>query len=349
MGNLNDYLMETALVIADDGSLPWGEFEGKTIVITGATGLVCSQLVRVFLARNSKYRSNISLILPVRNIEKAKLMFDELPSITYLKWELGLSLDGIEKAGYFVHGACGTSSKAFQQKPASTISQIVSGGEETLKTASELNIKKYVFLSTMEVYGEVEDVAREDNLGKLDPMVVRNSYPEAKRLVECLCASAYSECGVAAVVLRLAQTFGQGVPKNDGRVFAEFGRQALKGENIVLLSDGLKKNPYLSVNDATRAIIVSLVRGVPGEAYNAANEGSYCSIREMAEMVLEQFGTSVAKVLRAFDPAREATFRKSSDLKLDTTKLTSLGWAPQDSLSDMYLAMIHAWSYKENE
>lgn len=349
MGSLNDSLMETAINVAKDGSLPWESFRGKTIVVTGATGLVCSQLVRVFLARNNSFSLGSKLILPVRNIEKAKVMFNGYSGIKFIKWELGLPLEGIDEADFFVHGACGTSSKAFQQNPASTISQIVSGGEATLSVAAELGVEKYVFLSTMEVYGEVEGVASEDNLGKLDPMVVRNSYPEAKRLVECLCASAYSECGVPAVVLRLAQTFGQGVPQNDGRVFAEFGRQALKGENIVLLSDGLKKNSYLSVNDASRAIITSLAQGKPGEAYNAANEDSYCSIKEMAEMVLEQFGASNTKVVREFDAAREATFRKSSDLKLDTTKIKSLGWVPQDSLLDMYSAMIRVWGYEADE
>ena len=188
MGSLADYLSETALEVASEDSLPWDYFKGKTIVVTGSTGLVCSQLVRVFLARNSAFSLGAHLVLPVRNIEKAKAMFDERSDVTFTEWELGLPLEGIDQADFFVHGACGTSSKSFQEKPATTISQIVSGGEETLKVASRLEVEKYIFLSTMEVYGEVDGVATEDNLGKLDSMVVRNSYPEAKKLVECLCA-----------------------------------------------------------------------------------------------------------------------------------------------------------------
>lgn len=343
MGSLADYLSETALEVASEDSLPWDYFNGKTIVVTGSTGLVCSQLVRVFLARNSTFSLGARLVLPVRNIEKAKTMFGECSDATFTEWELGLPLEDIDQADFFVHGACGTSSKSFQEKPATTISQIVSGGEETLKVASRLEVEKYIFLSTMEVYGEVDGVATEDNLGKLDSMVVRNSYPEAKKLVECLCASAWVEAGAKTVVLRLAQTFGQGVLRNDGRVFAEFGRQAKAGKDITLLSDGSKRNPYLSVNDATRAIVVALAKAEPGQAYNVANESSYCSIKEMAELVLREFGSKEARVLFSSDPKRLATFRKSSNLKLDTKKMQSLGWNAQDSLVDMYTAMINCW------
>ena len=233
------------------------------------------------------------------------------------------------------------------ETPATTIMQIVNGGESVLNYSASSHAEKVLFLSTMEVYGETQGVATEDNLGKLDPMVVRNSYPEAKRLVECLCASYAAEYGLPSVVMRLAQTFGEGVNANDMRVFADFGRHAIEGQDIVLLSDGLKRNGYLSVDDAVRAIIFALVKGESGQAYNAVNEDAYCSIKEMAELVLREFGAQGAQVRREYDPEREATFRKSSDLRLDSTKLKNLGWEPKDDLTDMYRAMIDCWNAHE--
>ena len=343
MAPLNDYLNNTAERFAKNTPFDWNSIAGKRIAITGATGLIGSQLVRSIMAANRLFNSNISLILPVRNIDKAVGFFGSPNEISYIQWSLGENLIFPQPVDYVIHAACGTSSKSFTLEPATTISQIVNGGEETLKAAVDAKAQRYLFLSTMEVYGEVDGLATEDNLGKLDPMVVRNSYPEAKRLVECLVASYAVQHGLSSSVLRLAQTFGQGVVKEDMRVFADFGRHAISGDDIVLLSDGLKRNGYLAIDDAVSAILTVLLKGKTGEAYNAVNQNTYCSIKEMAEMVLAHFGTKDASLRREFDPEREATFRKSSDLKLDTSKLQALGWAPSESLLDMYQMMIDGW------
>ncbi|MGO4934714.1 MULTISPECIES: NAD-dependent epimerase/dehydratase family protein [unclassified Collinsella] len=344
MAAVDGYLFDRAAKIAAEVDLPWAELDGKTVLVTGSTGLIGSQIVRTLLSRNDRVDAGINVVLPVRNTKKAQALFGDRSDVSVLEWSLGDELVGSEHVDYVAHAACGTSSKSFLETPATTIMQIVHGGEAVLRYACSVDAKKVLFLSTMEVYGEVEGVATEDNLGKLDPMVVRNSYPEAKRLVECLCASYATEHGVPSVVMRLAQTFGEGVHPDDMRVFADFGRHAIEGKDIVLLSDGLKRNGYLSVDDSVRAILIALVKGKPGEAYNAVNEDAYCSIREMAQLVLDQFGAEGAQVRREFDPEREATFRKASDLMLDSSKLKALGWKPYDSLSDMYRAMIDCWS-----
>ena len=343
MAAVDEYLFDRAAQIATQANLPWADLDGKTVLVTGSTGLIGSQIVRTLLSRNDRVDAGINMVLPVRNIKKAQALFGDRSDVSVLEWSLGDELVGSEHVDYVVHAACGTSSKSFLETPATTIMQIVHGGEAVLRYASSVDAKKVLFLSTMEVYGEVEGVATEDNLGKLDPMVVRNSYPEAKRLVECLCASYATEHGVPSVVMRLAQTFGEGVHPDDMRVFADFGRHAIEGKDIVLLTDGLKRNGYLSVDDSVRAILIALVNGQSGEAYNAVNEDAYCSIREMAQLVLDQFGAEGTQVRREFDPEREATFRKASDLKLDSSKLKALGWEPCDSLSDMYSAMIDCW------
>ena len=348
MAEVNKYLFETANSLAGDKDVPFYVFDGKRVVITGSTGLIGCQLVRVLLCRNEAESANIELVLPVRNLAKAEKQFGNQNCISYIQWSLGekLLIDG--KADFFIHAACSTSSKDFSLLPASTIIQITSGGIETIRCANKLNVEKYLFLSTMEVYGGIQGSASEDKLGSIDPMVARNSYPEAKRLVECLCASFSKEFGLSTTVLRLAQTFGQGVNPSDMRVFADFARGAISGRGITLLSDGEKRNSYLSVDDAIRAIAFLLASGESGEAYNAANPETYCSIREMAELVLENFGTHGAVVKREFDPERESMFRKSEDLCLSTIKLESLGWKPNDTLVDMYGKMIECWSFNSN-
>lgn len=343
MAAVDDILMGYASKLASDGELPWDRLRGSKIVVTGSTGLIGSAFVRAVIRANDTLDCGIKLMLPVRSLAKASSMFGVRDYIVLFPWQLGDVLPEFDGVDFFIHAACGTSSRGFFEQPASTIMQIITGGERTLASAKKEGALKYIFLSTMEVYGEVEGVVSEGSFGCLDPMIVRNSYPEAKRLVECMCASYWHEFDVPTVVLRLAQTFGQGVDYNDTRVFAEFGRSAVKGEDIVLLSDGKKKNPYLSVDDAVRAILFALVYGNSGQAYNAANEDTYCSVLDMASMVIQEFGVQGARVRREFDQMRAATFRKASNLELSSEKLRALGWIPHDSLKDAYSAMIACW------
>lgn len=344
MGLDRNYLFESAQVLAAREDIPWDSFCAKKIVITGSTGLIGSQLVRVFLARNDYFHACNQLILPVRNISKAAYMFGNRSELSFIEWNLDSSKLNIGSCDFFIHAACGTSSKNFLENPVSTILSIANGGKVTLQSALDAGATKYLFLSTMEIYGEVSGITAEADLGCLDPMIVRNSYPEAKRLVECLCSSYCSEYELPTVVLRLAQTFGQGVPFEDSRVFAEFGRHAVRGEDIILFSDGTSKSVYLSVDDAICAILFGLAYGEPGNAYNAGNDSTYCTIKEMAEMVLREFGVREATIKQKIDKYREATFRKSADLHLDCSKLIKLGWTPKDDLVSMYQSMIDSWS-----
>ena len=93
-----------------------------------------------------------------------------------------------------------------------------------------------VYLSSLEVYGTPEkdaDLITENDYGYIEPLSVRSSYSEGKRMVECLCASYAHEYSVPVKIARLSQTFGPGVAYEDGRVFAEFARCALEQRDIV--------------------------------------------------------------------------------------------------------------------
>lgn len=343
MGLNANYLISSASALSQRDDLPWEIFGHASVVITGSTGLIGSQFVRVLLSRNDQFDSGISLILPVRNRDKAVSFFGNRAEIEYIDWNLNETLSLQKKIDFFIHAACDTSSNRFLNNPVETLFSIVDGVKHTLQAALDSSAKKYLFLSTMEIYGEISDAVAEKDFGNLDPMVSRNSYPEAKRLAECLCASYASEYELQTIILRLAQTFGQGVSKDDNRVFAEFGRHAIAGEDIVLYSDGTKKNMYLSVDDAITAIIFGLAKGKSGNAYNVANEATYCSINEMGNLVLEEFGKKGAVVRREFNQEREASFRKSSNLALDCSKMKALGWEARDSLTSMYDLMLKCW------
>lgn len=172
-------------------------------------------------------------------------------------------------------------------------------------------------------------------------MSVRSCYPEAKRLCEALCASYADEYRVPAKVIRLAQTFGPGVPENDNRVFAEFIRCAKNKQDIILQTAGSSKRCYLYTADAVTAILVILLNGESGEAYNAANENTYCSIKDMANLVKNEIcNEKIEIIFETNNIKRIKTFMPQMDMKLSIGKLKKLGWIYSVGLKDMYLRTI---------
>lgn len=322
--------------------IDWQKFDNKTVFVTGATGLIGYTLVSALLYRNLKYKSNIKIIALVRNITKAKEKFaEQLKQNLNLKFVVGdvENLPPInEEIDFIIHGANPTASNYFVENPVETIKTAVWGTNNILNLAKEKNIAGLVYLSSMEVYGapHTDDLIDESQGTTIDTMSVRSCYPEAKRLCEALCASYAEEYKVPTKVVRLAQTFGPGIDKNDNRVFAEFLRCAIKKQDIVLQTEGTSKRCYLYTADAVTAILTVLLNGKAGEAYNAANKNTYCSIMEMAELVAHELTNDEIKVVIKVDENSKRKFTPTHKLNLDVSKLEGLGWRATRSLVEMY-------------
>lgn len=321
--------------------------DGSRVLVSGATGLIGKYLVR-FLAQYC----NCTVFAVVRQLDKAYGLWGDLgDQVQYI----GTDITKLEAADcsvdYMVHGASMTSSKAFSSRPVETIYTSVEGTRRMLEFARKNPVKGFLFLSSMEVYGTplTDDKIHEFHGTDLDTMSPRTSYPESKRLCENLCSAYFSEYQVPARVLRLTQTFGPGVAYEDPRVFAEFARCAMEGKDIVLHTKGETKRNYLYLADACTAILTVLTKGVNGEAYNGANEETYCTIRDMAQLVASQCGKPGMRVWVEVEEEAEEKFGYAPVLKmnLDTSKLRGLGWKPETGLADMYRRMIRCMEGKE--
>ena len=178
----------------------------------------------------------------------------------------------------------------------------------------------------------------------LDPdILIEQAIPAGKRMVECLCASYASEYGVPVKVVRLSQTFGAGVAYLDGRVFAQFARSAIEGTDIVLKTKGETLRNYCYTADAVTALLLVLVKGAVGEAYNVANKDTAISIADMAHLVCEKFSGGRSKVV--FDIAEDATklgYNPVVKICLDTAKLEALGWKAEFGLEEMFRRTIES-------
>lgn len=247
---------------------------------------------------------------------------------------------------FVVHGASPTSSKFFVTNPVETILAAIRGTRHVLEFARDKGVRGMVYLSSLEVYGTPEEGRewiKETDYGYLDPLCVRSSYSEGKRMVECLCVSFAKEYGVPVRMARLSQTFGAGVDYADGRVFAEFARCAVEGRDIVLHTQGNTVRSYCYAKDAVAAILYVLLKGESGEAYNVTNMDTAVSIREMAELVSGLYPDKPVAV-RVEIPEDVASFGYNPEMviRLDSTKLQGLGWKATVGLDEMFRRMIES-------
>ena len=311
---------------------------GNRYFITGGTGLIGKSLVR----KLSEEGENLTLL--VRDREKALSLFGDLLGVELLVGDLANFEEPAGDYDYIIHGAADTSSRHFVERPAEIITGALEGTEKMLELARKKQVKAFVFLSSMEVYGTPSTDERIGELHStdLDTMSVRSSYPESKRMCENLCAAYYSQYQVPAKVIRMTQTFGKGVNYDDSRVFAEFARCVIEKRDIVLHSRGETKRSYLAVSDAVEAILTVLKSGNPGEAYNAANESTYCSILEMANLAAGLCEVPISVRIEGISEKESMAmgYAPTLHMNLDTSKLQSLGWKPQKGLTEMYEEMI---------
>lgn len=317
----------------------------KTVLVTGATGLIGQNIVKTLLKASDELGGSIRILAIVRNMEKAKKIFsDSWGKIHFIVCDITNPINIDVHVHYIIHAASETASKFFVDKPVETIRTAVLGTYNTLILAKEKKVDKYVYLSTMEVYGfpSTDEKINETHGTNLDTTSVRSCYPESKRLCENLCVSFMKEWNIPVNIVRLTQTFGPGVSYNDGRVFAEFARCVIEKKNIVLHTTGETKRSYLYTQDAVHAILMVMTKGEPGQAYNAANESTYCSIREMAELVAEKCADGCIQVFVEGEAGSTVNFGYAPKLcmNLDVSKLRMLGWSPTCNLENMFKKMI---------
>jgi len=283
------------------------EFKEKTFFISGASGMLGQALCKELLKINCKI------------ITKPHKLLCTNKKITIK-----------EKIDYIVHAAAPTDSRFFVENPVETIDAIYLSTKNTLELAKEHNVKGYLFLSSLEVYGIPTKMnVFETDGGYIDQTNVRSSYSESKRLAECLCASYAKEFGVKAKIARLAQCFGEKIAKNDNRVFAEFAKAAKNGKPIILKTKGKTVRNYCSIQDAINAMFVILAKGKNGEAYNVANKNSTCSIFELAKMFSKNVAFDIA------ENVEKLGYAPVVKIALNSEKLEHLGWQAKISLDEM--------------
>ena len=310
-------------------------------LITGATGLIGSTLVRCLLALNK----DIQITCPIRNLKKVKAIYgEEVETIRFIECDLLTYLNKLtEEDGfkYIIHCASPTSGKYMTEHPVDTYMLAIDSTRAILEYARKVQTD-IVYVSSLEYYGQnFDDTMITENMqGFVNSTDSRSSYPLGKRAAEYLCVAYAKQFDVNVKVARLTQTFGAGVSADDNRVFAQFARSVIEGKNIVMHTKGESAKPYCYTIDCVSAILYIILKGEKGEAYNVANQETYISIKDMANFLCTHFNPQL-KVIIEEHP--EMGYAPVTKLNLSTEKLKSLGWLPRYGLYEMFDRLIKSF------
>lgn len=338
------FLYNKAVVKADMDDLisrdiPFEMLKGKTVLVTGATGMLAYYFTLTLMHLNIEKNYGIKVLALVRGKKKAEEKFrgflnDE--NFVILAQDVCTPIDYTGDIHYIFHAAGAASPYFIKNDPTGIIAANTQGTVNILELARRCNTENVVYPSTREVYGEVKDVdfVKESDMGTFDPLDARSCYPESKRMAETILKSYMVQYGVNFTVLRIAHSYGPGmIIGNDGRVMSDFITNAVNSEDIVMKSDGLAERAFCYVTDAVAAIFLVMLKGVKGEAYNLANETEPMAIRDVAKLISSLFPERNIKVVYQ-ECADSSSYCNYARKGLNTEKLEALGWKPTVLLKD---------------
>lgn len=338
---MSKVLNEDIQQFVDDFEL-WEKLKGKKFLITGATGLIGSVLIRCLLELSRKKQLHVKIIAVIRNLEKAYSLLDnEYSDLEFLQLDL-LDLDETvlpKDIDFVIHLASPTNGKYMESNPVETFNLAFESTNRLLKYVKNIGCESFVYVSSLEYYGQMFDdkPITEEIQGYIDMQSSRSSYPLGKRAAEFLCFAYTAEYGVPSKIARLTQTFGAGIARDENRVFAQFVRSIIKGEDIVLHTQGESSKPYCYTTDCISALLYILLKGENGLAYNVANENTYISIRNLADFLKENFNS---KINVRIEHNNNMGYAPVTMLQLRSDKLRDLGWRPRYNLKEMFERLI---------
>ena len=318
--------------------LAYDEFNNKTILITGASGLICSFFIDVLMYRNQNYGSNIKIIATGRSVEKAKKRFQaydmkeikdakEGDLLLFLQQDVVLPMNLDCSVDYIIHGASNTHPRAYAQDPVGTITANIFGLYQLLEFARKSQTKRVLVMSSVEIYGENNgeiERFKEEDLGYIDSNTARAGYPESKRVCESLAQSYIAQYDMDVVLGRFCRIYGPTMGKDDSKALAQFIRNAVEEEDIVLKSEGNQLYSYCYVLDAVTAMFTILLKGEKGKVYNVSDEASDVTLKHLANILADTSGKKV--VFELPDAVETAGYSKATKALIDSSRLKSLGW-----------------------
>lgn len=313
----------------------FSKFNNKSFLITGASGLIGSALVDFLMYLNHTFLECNIKIYAVFSSEKSMIsrfnsyISDELFVPIYA--DLSSSFDFDVDVDFVIHLAAITHPKAYVDSPIETSLLNINGLASVLNYLKNSNVKKFIFSSSFEVYGNgVSYPIKEESIGNLDFLQRRSSYAQSKRLSENMCVNFNFVYKNIASILRFGYVYGPTSKLSSSKADIEFLRESLVGNDIILRSKGEQKRSYCYVFDAVSAILHLLISDSEFSIFNVSVNDSNITLFEFTKKMAE-----VANVNICFDDNNANNLLKENcDSILDNTKLLNTGWHPIFKIDD---------------
>jgi UDP-glucuronate decarboxylase len=328
--------------------IAWDLLDGKTVLVSGATGMLAAAMVDALMAARAGPRKiDVRIVALVRSRERARLRFGHWlrhDGFSLLIQDVTEPVQSGLRPQFIVHAASPASPKFYRPDPVGTMLPNVVGTLNLLNLAREARAERLLFFSSAEVYGRFDnrpEAIDEQTFGSLDPNDNRSCYAESKRMGEALCAAYALQHGVAATIVRPFHTYGPGMKLDDGRVFADFIRDVVAGREIAVKGDGRDQRSFCYLSDATEAFLQVLLRGQPGQAYNIGNPEGRISMGDLASLISGLVARPPPQTpntnSNAGDQAAPAMVAAT---RPDISKIVALGWSPTTAPADGFRRTI---------
>lgn len=322
--------------------------KGKTLLITGAKGLIGTAITKWILLQNELKACDTMLYASTRNPEEIPDYIEKEDKIRYIPH--GREAEFCPFVDFILHAASPVRNQIHMQYPMETFRTNVDGMERMLELCSRNKDCILLFFSSEEVYGAPSDsspVVTEETVAAIDSLNLRSCYPLAKKACEFLAYSAAKEYHLKCRILRLSVTQGLYQPYEETRVSSEILRCILENKNLHMKSDGLSKKCMLYTLDAVTASFTVLLKGEDGEAYNATNQKTFLSIRDLAERLFQSFNPKL-KIIYENTVNKSDGFLPHRSIVLDCRKLEALGWRAKADLEHIYRVDLDRFTEKRN-
>lgn len=316
------------------------QYAGKTVLITGATGLIGSHIVDKFMSME-----DVNVIALGRSAAKIEKGFEDYLSsnmFNYIEQDITEPLNIPDATiDYIFHTAGPMESKIIVNTPLDVINPNVYGTQNCLEYLRKQEVKKnvkgrMVIFSSVTIYGNISSVDIVVNevdtavTEKLD--TIGEPYSQSKRISEVIARAYNRQYGTDVIIARFATVYGDTRFLPD-TAFFEFIRKATSGEDIYISSSGIKRRDNIYIDDAVSALVCLIEKGKSGEAYNISSNGelgNFAAIDEIAKVITEVVNE---KMNRTIDNRSEVfyketmTEKRNPGLILDNKKLKALGWS----------------------
>jgi len=320
-------------------NLPWEKLQNKSVLLSGATGLLGSFLIDVLMQKNSK-GLNCKVYALGRTQKKAEERFSKWwgdEHLIFLPYDVNKPFvrDDVNTVDYVLHLASNTHPMQYATDPIGTITTNIIGLQNMLEFAVTHHAARFAFTSSNEIYGENRgDVEMFDEAycGYIDSNTLRAGYPESKRCGEALCQAYKTQKGLDVVIPRFTRSYGPTMLLTDTKAISQFIRKGIAGEDIVLKSAGTQNYSYTYMADAIYGLLTVVLCGENGEAYNIADEASNITLKDLAKIIADHAGKRV--VFEIPDAVEAAGYSKATKALLDGKKLKKLGWKPFYTIKD---------------